>query len=199
MKDIQSKMNIINRHGQYFKGKARSGLREILEERLRALNDQWNKLQDRASARQKELEQLVQEKADNELFSSEDGSLNELRGNTALLSSLYFNTENEDVKRLLNRLGLFSAESDDDDHEKMRHLEDGFLDYQAAFHDLFEWLTTVEEVIVNVATTDCELNQLRDRLNRLRVICSCSLFSYASPPSHSVILKPCNVQHVQRI
>ena len=75
--------------------KARSGLREILEERLKALNNQWDKLQDHASARQKDLEQLVQDKADNEAVSGEDSSLASLRNNTALLSSLYFNTENE--------------------------------------------------------------------------------------------------------
>ncbi len=75
--------------------KARSGLREILEERLKALNNQWDKLQDHASARQKDLEQLVQDKADSEVLSGEDSSLNALRNNTALLSSLYFNTENE--------------------------------------------------------------------------------------------------------
>lgn len=75
--------------------KARSGLREILEERLKALNNQWDKLQDHASARQKDLEQLVQDKADNEVLSGEDSSLNALRNNTALLSSLYFNIENE--------------------------------------------------------------------------------------------------------
>ena len=75
--------------------KARSGLREILEERLKALNSQWDKLQEHASARQKDLEELVQDKADNEVMSGEDSSLNALRNNTALLSSLYFNTENE--------------------------------------------------------------------------------------------------------
>ena len=75
--------------------KARSGLREILEERLKALNDQWDKLQDHASARQKDLEQIVQDKTDSEVVSGEDSSLNALRNNTALLSSLYFNTENE--------------------------------------------------------------------------------------------------------
>jgi hypothetical protein len=95
MKNIQSKMNVINRHGQYFMKKARSGLREILEERLKALNNQWDRLQDHASARQKDLEQLVQDKADNEVLSGEDSSLNAIRNNTALLSSLYFNTENE--------------------------------------------------------------------------------------------------------
>lgn len=95
MKNIQSKINVINRHGQYFMKKARSGLREILEERLKALNNQWDKLQDHASARQKDLEQLVQDKADSEAVSGEDSSLASLRNNTALLSSLYFNTENE--------------------------------------------------------------------------------------------------------
>ena len=95
MKNIQTKMNVINRHGQYFMKKARSGLREILEERLKALNNQWDKLQDHASARQKDLEQLVQDKADNEAVSGDDSSLASLRNNTALLSSLYFNTENE--------------------------------------------------------------------------------------------------------
>ena len=95
MKSVQSKINTINRHGQYFIKKARSGLREILEERLRALNNQWDKLQGHATARQKDLEQLVQDKADDELVAGEDSSLNSLRNNTALLSSLYFNTENE--------------------------------------------------------------------------------------------------------
>ena len=168
MKNIQSKVNVINRHGQYFTRKARSGLREILEERLRALNEQWDKLQDQASARQKDLEQLVQERTDNELLTGEDSSLNALRSNTALLSSLYFNTENEDIKRLLNRLGLFSA--DDEECEKMQHLEDDYLDYQASFHDLFEWLTATEEVIANIPTTHCQLSQLRDRLKDLQVL-----------------------------
>ena len=97
--------------------KARSGLREILEGRLKALNNQWDKLQDHASARQKDLEQLVQDKADNEAVSGEDSSLASLRNNTALLSSLYFNTENEvrideDLSTSYNKLvNLSSATS----------------------------------------------------------------------------------------
>ncbi|XP_028409089.1 uncharacterized protein LOC114531672 [Dendronephthya gigantea] len=168
MKNIQSKINTINRHGPYFMKKARSGLREILEERLRALNKQWDKLQGHATARQKDLEQLVQDKADNELVAGEDSSLSSLRNNTALLSSLYFNTENESIKRLLNKLGLFSGQCDEEDDESRRHFDDDFLDYQSAFHDLFEWLTAVEEEIESVSTSEGEVKEIKQRVKCLQ-------------------------------
>jgi hypothetical protein len=73
----------------------------------------------------------------------------------------------KDIKRLLNRLGLFSGE--EDDNESQHHFDDDYLDYQSAFHDLFEWLTATEEEIQSVSTSESEVKEIRQRVKRLQV------------------------------
>ena len=74
----------------------------------------------------------------------------------------------KDIKRLLNKLGLFSG--GEDDNESQRHFDDDYLDYQSAFHDLFEWLTTTEEEIHSVSTAESEAKEIRQRVKGLQVI-----------------------------
>ena len=74
----------------------------------------------------------------------------------------------KDIKRLLNKLGLFSG--DEDDNETQRHFDDDYLDYQSAFHDLFEWLTATEEEIQNVSVCESdEVKEARQRVKRVQV------------------------------
>ena len=77
----------------------------------------------------------------------------------------------KDIKRLLNKLGLFSG--DEDDNESQRHFDDDYLDYQSAFHDLFEWLTATEEEIQSVSTSESEVKEMRQRVKRLQVTSFC--------------------------
>jgi hypothetical protein len=74
----------------------------------------------------------------------------------------------QDIKRLLNKLGLFSG--GEDDNESQRHFDDDYLDYQSAFHDLFEWLTATEEDIQSVSTAESEVKEMRERVKGLQVV-----------------------------
>jgi hypothetical protein len=74
----------------------------------------------------------------------------------------------QDIKRLLNKLGLFSG--GEDDNESQRHFDDDYLDYQSAFHDLFEWLTAAEEDIQSVSTAESEVKEMRERVKGLQVV-----------------------------
>ncbi|XP_046859809.1 nesprin-1-like isoform X2 [Xenia sp. Carnegie-2017] len=145
MKNIETRMNIVNRHAPNFTRKAQSGLHKVLEERLKALNNQWDELRENASTRQKDLERRLHDHTESETSSDEDNCVYALKKNTALLSSLYFNTENEEIKRFLNKLGSFTVASDPQDSR--RHFNEDFMNYQSSFHDLFEWLTSTEDSV----------------------------------------------------
>lgn len=95
MKNIETRMNIVNRHAPNFTRKAQSGLHKVLEERLKALNNQWDELRENASTRQKDLERRLHDHTESETSSDEDNCVDALKKNTALLTSLYLNTENE--------------------------------------------------------------------------------------------------------
>ena len=80
----------------------------------------------------------------------------------------------KDIKRLLNKLGLFSG--DEDDNETQRHFDDDYLDYQSAFHDLFEWLTVTEEEIQNVSI--CESDEVKEGRQRVKHVQVTSCIRY---------------------
>ena len=69
----------------------------------------------------------------------------------------------KDIKRLLNKLGLFSEECGEDDSESRRNFDDDYLNFQSAFHDLFEWLTVTEEDLRRVSTSESDVKEARQR------------------------------------
>lgn len=156
----QGRIDEMNSLAQQFPFEGNSSLMIIMDERLKAVNNLWQDLQDRATSRQNDLESVVQRTPHNRAqFPPSD--IEHFKENFALLRSLNLSNDSDIVP--VDENGLFSEENstgDDDDDNFAAQIE---------LHELLEGVASIEEALVSEEIVDGDMGVLKQQLEHIQV------------------------------
>lgn len=130
----------------------------ILEERLKAVNELWVKLQSRANNKQQALEHTLNVTGDH-LQGDED---------LVAISESYPSWIPSPWSQEDTESGGYSPESQGGREEEEEMYEENLM-YQIELHDLYEVLADIEEAVVTVDFEACDVPSVKDRLAKIQV------------------------------
>ena len=151
--DRIDQMNLLSK--TFLHGNA--SLEIILEERLQEVNSLWRQVQLRASSKQEKLEMCVEEQVQH-LEGARQSEVMAFTENFAFLRSLFLTAECCD-----------GPTEDETKKNEVEELHEDNLRGQIALHELFEGLSSLEEIVVSERLVGGDLMTYCAQLTRMQV------------------------------